>query len=124
MKRYSQVHREILPRNLASFFCRGKLCKLEEGFVFRVLEQEGGLGRRDSHRNDGRGEDRVISKIRGGLMRGLLASGSYFHRGEDGTRSVIEHVETILTLPVKFLGERGPCIRSSKILLHAEVVAT
>lgn len=36
-------------------------------------------------------------------MRWLLASGSYFHRGEDGTRSVIEHVETILTLPI-FVG--------------------
>lgn len=58
-------------------------------------------------------------------MRWLLPSGSYFHRGEDGTRSVIEHVETILTLPV-FSGARGrsSCIRSSKILLHAEVVAT
>lgn len=44
VKRYSQVHRQILPRlprNLASFFRREKLCKLEEGFVSRVFEREG-----------------------------------------------------------------------------------
>jgi len=43
MKPYFQVHREILsrlPRNLVSFVRRAKLCKLEKGFVSRVLERE------------------------------------------------------------------------------------
>lgn len=64
--------------------------------------------------NGDQGKGRVISRVRGGLMRWLLASGSYFHRGGDGTRSVIEHVETILTLPI-FSGRAAEACVSARV---------
>lgn len=64
--------------------------------------------------NGDQGKDRVISRVRGGLMRWLLASGSYFHRGGDGTRSVIEHVETISTLPI-FSGRAAEACVSARV---------
>jgi len=44
----------------------------------------------------------------------VASSGSYFQRGGGGTRSVIEHVETILTLPV-FSGRATKACVSARI---------
>jgi len=111
VKRYSSSSSKKIPASRLEAppptrlsLSRGKLCRLQERIS---AARKVASGRREGGDDRTRKHVRAISRRRWRINAPAASVRFVFPPAGDGARSVIEHVETILTLPSSSLGSRA-----------------